>query len=249
MITTVLKVKKNQHLLGSTLKIICFLCLLTINNNMNFKKIFLESLKNNKINIDAIEQIESGGNPKAIGKAGERGAIQILNKKTWDYIVKDMGQEYDWDKHWTHRAINKSIGDHYINNIIPRYLRAYKIPDTIETRIAAYNWGIGGLKKAYTSSKEQWLSKAPNITVNYINKYKKLAGIQGVTPKQPIAQTPTQTLVPKKPTTPRVHIVKSGDTISGIANLYKVRIEDLKKLNPEITNINKIGVGNKIKIA
>lgn len=201
-----------------------------------FAQAINEQLNNATIDINAIEQIESSGNPRAIGKAGERGATQILDQETWNMIAKDMKQSYDWDKDWHNRDINKSMGNHYINKIIPGYLRYYKIPDTIETRIAAYNWGIGKLNNAYDEHKEQWINLAPLTTRSYIRKYKKLTG-----------QVDTQLKI-TKPAQPVVHLVKSGDTISGISKKYNVKVSALKQLNPQIQNIDQIRVGQKIKI-
>lgn len=123
-----------------------------------------------QIDINKIVQIESSGNPNAVGKAGERGLTQILNEKTWDWIVKDMNQKWTWDQAFDGEK-NKAVGDHYINVIIPRMLKRYNIPDTIETRIGAYNWGIGNVNTAYKSEGSNWTSKLPSTTKNYIQKY------------------------------------------------------------------------------
>lgn len=226
---------------------------------MNFQNIFSQVIQEEltlnspaSINIDAIEQIESSGNPNAIGKKGERGATQILNQKTWDMIVKDMKRSYDWDKDWNNRDINKSIGNHYINKIIPGYLRDYKIPDTIETRIAAYNWGIGRLNDAYDEHKEQWINlTSATTTRNYIRKYKKLTGqvdtqLKITKPAQPAK--PVQPVQPAQPAQQVIHIVKSGDTLSEIAQQYRVTQSEIQKLNPHINDLNKIKINDKIRI-
>lgn len=48
--------------------------------------------------------------------------------------------------------------------------------------------------------------------------------------------------------TPEYYTVKKGDTFSGIAKKYKVTQKKLKELNPQIKDINKIYVGQKIRI-
>lgn len=45
-----------------------------------------------------------------------------------------------------------------------------------------------------------------------------------------------------------VYIVKSGDTLANIAAKYGVSIWDIQKVNPAITNVNLIYVGQKINI-
>jgi len=54
---------------------------------------------------------------------------------------------------------------------------------------------------------------------------------------------------PKTPTiTPNdIHNVAKGDTLGAIAKKYGTSVENIQKLNPEITDPNKIGVGQKIK--
>lgn len=53
---------------------------------------------------------------------------------------------------------------------------------------------------------------------------------------------------PKKTTsTTEIYIVKSGDTLSGIAKKYKTTVKKLAELN-NIKNVNKIYVGQKIKL-
>jgi len=58
-----------------------------------------------------------------------------------------------------------------MNTNIPRMLSYFNIPDTIETRLAAYNWGIGNLKKSYAKHGNDWINYAPQETQNYISKY------------------------------------------------------------------------------
>lgn len=44
------------------------------------------------------------------------------------------------------------------------------------------------------------------------------------------------------------HIVKSGETLSRIANRYNVTLRNIQKANPSITDVNKINIGQKISI-
>lgn len=45
-----------------------------------------------------------------------------------------------------------------------------------------------------------------------------------------------------------IYIVKPGDTLSGIASLFKVSLTDLLKANPAITNANRINAGQQVKL-
>jgi len=49
-------------------------------------------------------------------------------------------------------------------------------------------------------------------------------------------------------TTPVYYYVKSGDTLSGIAAKYGTTVSKLLSLNPQITDPNKISVGQKIRV-
>lgn len=70
-------------------------------------------------------------------------------------------------------------------------------------------------------------------------------------------ETPTEGEATEEPTAAEpavneageaVHVVRSGDTIGGIAVLYGVEIEDIAAANPEITNINVLDVGQEVRI-
>src|SRR5574340_1628613 len=45
-----------------------------------------------------------------------------------------------------------------------------------------------------------------------------------------------------------IYIVKPGDTLSGIAAMYKVTLTSLLKANPDITNAHRISKGQQIKL-
>lgn len=208
---------------------------------MNFKQFV--NINENTLDINAIENIESTGNPRAINKrSGASGAMQIQNKRVWDSIVADMGQNYDWIKHRLNRGANRAVGNHYVNVMIPKYLSIYKIPDTIETRLAAYNWGIGNLKKAYRANPKEWQKLLPLETKNYIDKYNKIIG----TPK-PVA--PVSAIASAKtPHSHSIYVVKPNDALSKIAAQHKKPVNVILAANPQIKSPNLIRVGDKIII-
>jgi len=119
-----------------------------------------------KVSVDMkkIVSIESSNNPKAENeRSGARGLTQIM-KSTWEEIVQKMGEDWSWDEAFD-REKNLAVGTYYMNVEIPRLLKHYGIADTIENRLAAYDWGVGNLQK------NEW-NDAPQETVNYIKKYR-----------------------------------------------------------------------------
>jgi hypothetical protein len=115
------------------------------------------------ISLYAIAVLESGLDPGAINKRTQAyGMYQIRQPCLEDYNRKNKAK-------WTLEdmltpSIAREVADWYLNKEIPRLLRHYK-QDTIDNRLAAYNWGIGNMRKGKALPKE---------TVNYIRKYKEL---------------------------------------------------------------------------
>ncbi len=124
------------------------------------------------IDTDKIIQIESSGRADAVSSAGATGLMQLM-KETWDETTEKMG--VDWNYSEAKDPVkNKAVGTYYMNIEIPRLLSSFGIPDNLENRLGAYNWGIGNLKTAYESEGENWLDIAPEETQRYIEKYKAL---------------------------------------------------------------------------
>jgi len=132
------------------------------------------------IDMDRIVAIESSGNPRAVNaRSGCRGLCQIA-EGTWSECVRRMGVDWDWEHDAFQPGENRAVGNFYINTRIPEMLRHYGIADCVETRIGAYNWGIGGrdedgnprrLLKAWENWNEKWLEHAPAETQDYVAKY------------------------------------------------------------------------------
>jgi soluble lytic murein transglycosylase-like protein len=132
-----------------------------------------------EVNIDAVIEIESGGNPNAYNKgSGAIGLMQITPICYKDYHERAMrvvmpGCEvlsfYRLEDLWN-PVINKNIGTTYINTYIPQMLRAYKIPDTIDNRLISYNAGIKVCKDYHRGK----IKRLPRETREYLVKYHKL---------------------------------------------------------------------------
>ena len=112
------------------------------------------------VNLNIISQIESSGNASAIGDRGLALGLFQLHAGA----VKDASRALNVA--YKHRdALDpktaRVIADAYINQVIPSYLKHYRLKDTLENRLTAYNMGIGAVKAGKVSKK-------------YVQKYKKL---------------------------------------------------------------------------
>lgn len=128
-----------------------------------------------EIDYNKIIQIESSGRETATSRTGARGLMQI-QKPTWGECTQGLDVKWDWSEAYEGRK-NIVVGIYYLDHRIPQMLRYYKIPDTIETRITAYNWGIGNLLKCYRKHGRRWQQHLPNETKSYINKYHTLKDV------------------------------------------------------------------------
>lgn len=116
------------------------------------------------IDLNIIAQIESGNRPligdgdKAFGHFQLHQAVVTDYNKAHNtsYLLKDCLQ----------RTIAERVASWYLQVEIPRLLRHFKLSDTIDNRIVAYNAGITALLR----------NKIPKITQQYIKKYHKLEG-------------------------------------------------------------------------
>ncbi len=126
-----------------------------------------------KIDYDAIIQIESAGNPRAYNKnSGARGLMQItpIVLKEWNNLHPNekcsLNDLYNPE-------INKKIGIWYLENRIKRiYLPNVGLTGSIENILAAYNWGIGNLEK--NGDAVENFNTLPTETREYIGKYNKI---------------------------------------------------------------------------
>lgn len=116
------------------------------------------------IKLPVIAQIESSGNPQAIGDNGKGLGLYQLHFA----VISDYNRTHNTD--YSHRIALKPeiaslIADWYLNKEIPRLIKHYKLVDSLESRLTAYNFGIGNLVKG---------RPLPQITRNYIAKYRRL---------------------------------------------------------------------------
>lgn len=122
------------------------------------------------VDLNRIVEIESSGNTYEIGLAGERGLCQIMGP-TWKDTVCEMGRSWPFtDAHLEGK--NLQVARHYLTVTIPRYLRHYRLPDSLYMRLACYNWGIGKLKDHYARHGRDWFDHLPASPKDYIRKYR-----------------------------------------------------------------------------
>ena len=122
------------------------------------------------IDVKKIIQMESSGRADAESDAGAAGLMQVM-PATWEDIAGKIGQFQGFEKWKFDEKANVAIGSYYMNTEIPRLLKSAALPDTIDTRLAAYNCGVGNLKKIYQKHGKDWKSHLPGETANYIKKY------------------------------------------------------------------------------
>ena len=104
--------------------------------------------------IKAVIQVESGGYPLAVSKAGARGLMQLMPG-----TATDLGVTNPFDP-----AQNIMGGTRYLRNLLDRYRGDVKLA------LAAYNWGMGNLEKRPESMPREtknYISQVENLYRNY----------------------------------------------------------------------------------
>ena len=112
--------------------------------------------------VECVIEVESGGNPNAVSKAGAIGLMQItpIVLKEYNENRKDRSVFYNIDKcQLGDPEMNKIIGTWYLHRLHDHYKC-----ETIEDILWAYNGGIGNKRKGIKY----------NETKNYIKKVMKL---------------------------------------------------------------------------
>ena len=119
------------------------------------------------VDIMRVVSLESSGDAGVFNPASKAcGLMQITPICLREWNQNHPLDSYDFDDLFN-AEVNIKIGTWYINEKIPKYLNFYKIADTLENRLIAYNWGIGNLTKYYRGAD----IKIPEETKNYVKKY------------------------------------------------------------------------------
>lgn len=118
------------------------------------------------VDMNKIYSIESSNNPNAYNhNSGARGLGQVTSVGLADYNQLNPKAPYKQEQLFD-PVVNSQVSNWTMNQRIPQMLNAYSIPDTVENRLIAYNWGIGNLRKM-----TQGQAQLPLETSNYIKKY------------------------------------------------------------------------------
>lgn len=117
------------------------------------------------IDISKINQIESSGIGDRIGDNGKAFGINQIHLPVLQEFNQHTGNSFTQDD-LMHVGKNNQVADWYYNKRIPQMLKAYKIPDSVENRISAYNYGIGNTVKSFRQKLQ-----LPKTTKEYIRKY------------------------------------------------------------------------------
>ena len=129
---------------------------------------FTGCARGEEIDLGIIAEIESSNNPMAINaKTGARGLYQFL-PIAWRDVQNHYPalKVYGYKEYVHNPIISSQFAEKYFI-ILEKYLKHYKMEVSLENLLACYNWGIGNLRSG---------KKLPSETVNYIKKYKRLAG-------------------------------------------------------------------------
>ncbi|MGD9780666.1 MAG: lytic transglycosylase domain-containing protein [Kiritimatiellia bacterium] len=116
--------------------------------------------------VEAIVQIESNGDPRKVGRHGERGLMQI-KAGTWrDMTVRLFGKPISFDRAFE-PALNRRVGTAYL-----AYLQERLLPRQTEWKtdersllLAAYNAGPGRLQRSGFD-----LDRMPPQTRDYVDR-------------------------------------------------------------------------------
>ena len=134
--------------------ILCISSLVLFNYNKPIKPEHIYTINNV---MDKIIQVESGGNPDAIGRDGEVGLCQLTPA-----AVEQVG--YNWIRVCKSPNYNRQCGEAYLQWCLDRF------PDRIGgdrwfMAVCTYNWGIGNMCK-YERGEHQ----IPNSVCEYAYK-------------------------------------------------------------------------------
>jgi soluble lytic murein transglycosylase-like protein len=119
-----------------------------------------------QVDLDALIEIESGGNPKAFNKSSHaRGILQItpVVAEEWNrYHPKDKLTDLN---DLCFPEVSLKVARWYLGVRIPQMLKHFKKPITVRNILICYNAGINYV----VTGKE-----LPHETKNYISKYEQI---------------------------------------------------------------------------
>lgn len=115
--------------------------------------------------IQAIIQVESGGDSTAVGQAGERGLMQIM-PGTWDDMTRRLYRDPPPFDQAFEPGLNQRIGAEYLiylEEYLHRQRSRWAGEDMLSLLAACYNAGPGAVQRAGFS-----VERLPQITQEYV---------------------------------------------------------------------------------
>ncbi|MDD5560822.1 MAG: lytic transglycosylase domain-containing protein [Candidatus Omnitrophica bacterium] len=126
------------------------------------------------INLQAIKTIESDGNCLAFNSRTECYGLYQISKVCLNDFNELNHASYSTQDLFE-PSINEKIASWYFDRI-GQMLNFYRIPVSIETVIASYNWGITNVVRWYGQGAD--IMELPEETRSYIEKYVQLSMAQ-----------------------------------------------------------------------
>lgn len=99
------------------------------------------------ISLEAIAQIESSGDPSAIGDNGKALGLYQLHKGVFQDYNKANKTKLDHRACALEPVCATAVADWYLHLRIPQMLTAYRVPIMRDTVLTAYNMGIVSVKR------------------------------------------------------------------------------------------------------
>lgn len=126
-----------------------------------------------------IASLESGNNSRASNQ-GAMGKYQ-LRGAAWEEAAKSLYGDnweslYSQEDNWKRKKLNDKIAKQTFETVIPKQLKAYKVPVTVETVVGAYRIGSAAIRTYYRRNGNNWLKHTKPFIRDYIERYKNLAG-------------------------------------------------------------------------
>lgn len=115
-----------------------------------------------EVSLSAIAQIESSNNPLAVGDGGKALGMFQLHQGVVDEYNRYHNTLYS-HKDALRREISRKMAYWYLHVRIPQMLRYFKVSDSLENRLTAYNMGIVAVRKGRKAH-------------SYIRKYQAIIG-------------------------------------------------------------------------
>ena len=164
--------------------------------------------------INAVIQVESGGDPNAVSSKGARGLMQLMPA-----TARDPGFGIPPAKDDSN-AENLRVGTAYLNALLQKY------NGNLDYALAAYNWGLGNTDRWISQGADP--AKLPKETRDYIPKVKTAMGQAPIQLAQAPSATATDVTAPTAG--PSTYYLSNPQAIGGDMQRAMRQREELARL-------------------